>query len=239
LGEFPEAMERGQETVRLAREVDHPQTLILAHRSLGFVALRRGDIAQAIPPLEASVELCRVALTRTFFDVSAAHLGYAYALSGRLREGVALMEEALADPGATGSTNHSLFLAYLAEAHLLTGLVADATTATQRALELAHRQHERGNEAWIFRLLGEIGLYTDTVDRDSTEAYYLRALSRATDLGMRPLVAHCHLGLGKLYGRTGKEQEASEHLTTAVTMYREMDMRFYLEQAEAEMRTLG
>jgi len=57
----------------------------------------------------------------------------------------------------------------------------------------------------------------------------------AAELGIRPLVAHCHLGLGKLYRRTGKRQEAQEHLTTAVTMYREMDMRFWLEQAEAEM----
>ena len=49
---------------------------------------------------------------------------------------------------------------------------------------------------------------------------------------MRPLVAHCHLGLGKLYRRTGKREQAQEHLTTATTMYREMDMRFWLEQAE-------
>ena len=48
---------------------------------------------------------------------------------------------------------------------------------------------------------------------------------------MRPLVAHCHLGLGKLYRRTGKREQACEHLTTATTMYREMDMRFWLEQA--------
>ena len=53
---------------------------------------------------------------------------------------------------------------------------------------------------------------------------------------MRPLVAHCHLGLGKLYRRMGKREQAQEHLTTATTMYREMDMRFWLEQAEAELR---
>ena len=52
---------------------------------------------------------------------------------------------------------------------------------------------------------------------------------------MRPLVAHCHLGLGKLSRRTGKRQEAQEHLATATTMYREMDMRFWLEQAGAEI----
>ena len=56
---------------------------------------------------------------------------------------------------------------------------------------------------------------------------------------LRPLVAHCHLGLGRLYRRTGKREQAHEHLTTAMKMYREMDMRFYLEQAEAEMREMA
>ena len=62
------------------------------------------------------------------------------------------------------------------------------------------------------------------------------ALTRASDLGMRPLVAHCHLGLGKLYRRTGDRAKAEEHLTTAATMYREMDMSFWLEKAETHLR---
>jgi len=60
----------------------------------------------------------------------------------------------------------------------------------------------------------------------------------ADELGMRPIVAHCHLGLGKLYARTGKPEQAREHLTTATTMYREMDMRFWLDQTEAEVSRL-
>jgi hypothetical protein len=57
-----------------------------------------------------------------------------------------------------------------------------------------------------------------------------------TRFGSSGLVAHCHLGLGKLYRRTGESAQAREHLTTATTMYREMDMRFWLEQAEAESK---
>jgi hypothetical protein len=67
---------------------------------------------------------------------------------------------------------------------------------------------------------------------------YRESMALAVQLGMRPLVAHCYLGLGKLYLRTGKRHEAQEHLSTATTMYREMDMRFWLEQAEAEMAGL-
>jgi hypothetical protein len=70
----------------------------------------------------------------------------------------------------------------------------------------------------------------------SAEEYYRQALARADDLGMRPLAAHCHFGLGKLYRRTGDGVKAEEHIQTATTMYREMDMGFWLERAEVELK---
>jgi tetratricopeptide (TPR) repeat protein len=234
LGEFAEAMARAEEAGRIAREVDHAFSLVYAYRSLGLVPLRRGDPRQAIPPLERAVELCRIIPAPPLFDVAAAHLGYAYALSGRLPEGVALMEAALADPAVTGIANHPLFLAYLGEAHLLAGRRDDALAVARRALDLAHRQKERGNEAWVLRLLGEIAAQADPPDLESAPQHYSGALARAEELGMRPLVAHCYLGLGKLYRRTGERQQAQEHLAMATTMYHEMDMGFWLAQAEAE-----
>jgi tetratricopeptide (TPR) repeat protein len=168
--------------------------------------------------------------------VSGAHLGYAYAASGRLPEGVALLEESLAHPAAMGVANHPLFLAYLGEAHLLADRRDEALEVARRALDLAHRQKERGNEAWILRLLGEIGAQADPPDLESAQVHYSQALARAEELGMRPLVAHCHLDLAKLSRGTGKRQEAQEHFTTATTMYREMDMPFWLEKTEDELR---
>jgi hypothetical protein len=96
-----------------------------------------------------------------------------------------------------------------------------------------------GRRAYALRLLGDIATHPDRFDADRGEAHYLDALALAEPRGMRPLVAHCHLGLGKLYRRTGKSEPAQEYLTTATTMYREMDMRFWLEQAEAEMKELA
>jgi hypothetical protein len=69
--------------------------------------------------------------------------------------------------------------------------------------------------------------------------HYRDAITLATELGMRPLLAHCHLGLGKLYRRTDKRKQAQEYLATATTMYREMGMTYWLEKAEVEMRDLG
>ena len=84
-------------------------------------------------------------------------------------------------------------------------------------------------------LLGNVATHHDRFDPEVGEAHYRQAMVLAKPCGMRPLVAHCHLGLGKLYRRTGTGEQASEHLTTARSMYREMEMRFWLEQAEAEL----
>jgi class 3 adenylate cyclase len=233
LGEFADATAPAEEAVRIASEVDHLLDLAFAHRSLGFAFLRRGAIPQAIPPLERAVELCRVGV-RVLFDITAAHLGYAYALSGRLPEGVALMEEALADPESTGTVLHPLLLAYLGGAHLLAGRRDDALAVARRALDLAHRQKEHGSEAWVLRLLGEIAIRHDPPDAEAAGRHYREALARAEELGMRPLVAHCHLGLGQLLSRAGDRVKAREHLTTAATMYREMEMESWLARAEAE-----
>jgi tetratricopeptide repeat protein len=96
---------------------------------------------------------------------------------------------------------------------------------------------ERSWEADCLRLRGEIKAEWNCANEGS-ERDLLDAVALASELGDRPLIARCHLGLGKLYSGTGKREQAQEHLTTATTMYREMDMRFWLEQAEMEMRAL-
>ncbi len=115
----------------------------------------------------------------------------------------------------------------------------DAVELAGRALDISRAQKARGYEAWTLRLLGEIHSHRDPPEVENAEDSYRQGLALATKLGMRPLVAHCHLGLGKLYRRTGKREQAREHLATAATMYREMDMRFWREQAEKEKRELA
>lgn len=129
--------------------------------------------------------------------------------------------------------NHGMYQTALVEGNLLAGQLEAADDLARRALTVARQCRGRGCEAYLLWLVGRIAMERAPLEAPDSEASYRGALALAGDLGMRPLVAHCHLGLGKLYRRTGKREQAQEHLTTATTMYREMGMRFWLEQAEA------
>jgi tetratricopeptide (TPR) repeat protein len=156
------------------------------------------------------------------------------ALSGRFDEGVDLLEEGLRvrDTQRIGMFR-SLNLGQLGHAYHLAGDQPKALRAAEEALVSARDRGERGQEAHALRVLAEIAAAAEPRASATARGLYHEALALGGELGMRPLVAHCHLGFGNLYRRTGKGEEAREHLITATTMYREMDMRFWLEQAEA------
>ena len=139
--------------------------------------------------------------------------------------------------------HRSWFIPFLAEAYLVLGRIAEAREQAEQAVALARTHPQRAWEAWGLKLLGDVHAHEPAEGREQgggaeqAEEAYRRALTLATELGMRPLVAHCHFGLGRLYGRTSKREQARQHFTTATTMYREMDMQFWLEQAEAALCT--
>jgi tetratricopeptide (TPR) repeat protein len=130
--------------------------------------------------------------------------------------------------------NHSLRLVWLGEAYLLAGRPASALDVARRALETAEERHETGQRAYAHRLLGDIAASANELD--AAQAAYREAISLAEALAMRPLIAHSHLGLGTLAYRTGRPDEARARLAVAATMYREMDMRVWVEKAEAHSR---
>jgi hypothetical protein len=95
-----------------------------------------------------------------------------------------------------------------------------------------------GDVVKLGRLHGVVVGGLDVTGLEDSAAAFRTVPSLAEPRGMRPLVAHCHLGLGKLCRRTDKREQAQEHLATATTMYREMGMTYWLEKAEAEMAEL-
>ena len=232
LGKFPEAAVRAEEGLLIAERVGEPFSRIAAYTALGSLHRSQGDLAEAIPILERAHVLCQEANIVTWLPFAATELGYAYALSRRFAEALPLLE-----PGTEGITGFlALWIGWLGESHLLAGRMDDAARAGRQALELSRNRKERGYEAWALRLLGETAAQRDPPDAGMAEVHYRQALTLAEELGMRPLMAHCHLGLGKLHWRTGDRPKAEKHLTFATAMYREMDMSFWLEQAEAALR---
>ena len=241
LGEFAKGVAAGEESLELAQAAAHPYSEVLARMGLGYAHLRQGDFAAAARTLEPGVALCRTTGIRLALPIVVASLGHVYVWSGRVAEAVPLLEEAVeASTAIRMLSARSLFMTFRAEAYLVLGRIADARQQAEQAVALARAHQERGWEAWGLKLLGDVHAAAPAkVERDVIEQAiraYRKAFALATELGMRPLVAHCHLGLAKLHGRTGQREEVGKHLTTAMTLYRDMDMRFWLEQAEAESR---
>ena len=104
----------------------------------------------------------------------------------------------------------------------------EAWQHAHQALDLARPQKTRGDEALTLHQLGVVHAHANPPDIEQAEAHYQQALALAEALGMRPLVAHCHLGLGTLYAQIGRSEQAYAQLSTAITLYRAMDMTFWL-----------
>jgi tetratricopeptide (TPR) repeat protein len=239
LGEFARGLTYLEETAEICEAHENWWGLAYVLHTRGLIQLRRGDYSMALPLLEEGLEVCR---SRRHFPAlipsATANLGYGYALAGRPADGLPLLEHALADAERLPVIwAKALWSAWLAEAHLLSARLDDATTTCGRALGLAVQRKERGQEAYARRLLGEIRSRANHRDTAEAERQYRAAAALAQELGMRPLVAHCHLGLGKLHSATGLRPEARECLAAALAMYREMDMPFWLEHATAALKT--
>jgi class 3 adenylate cyclase/tetratricopeptide (TPR) repeat protein len=233
LGRFDEGIRHADAAVRIAEPADHPLSLYWGLFELGIAHLRRGDLPRATPVLERCVDLCRTWQLFAGSGAAAAALGAAYALAGRPHEALPLVAGAVEESRASASFRWAaLVLLYAGTTYQGAGRLDEAIRHTQEAVSLSRRLGARGNLAQALCLAGDVA---STGTPEDAEGYYGEALALAGALGMRPVVAHCHLGLGKLYLRADKSDLAREHLTIATTMYREMDMRFWHEQADAAM----
>ena len=239
VGEFSAGLGAAREAIEIANALDDPWSQASAELGAGLVHLRRRDLVEALPPLEHGLELCRLHGIRSWLVGLASALGYAYGLAGRVPEGLALLMEAAAESAAMKATfRHSLRLAWLGEIQLKAGHHEEASRLARQALELAHLHKERGHEAHVHRLLGEIALESDLPDPDEARGHYRRALALAGPRQMRPLEAACWLGLGLLSRRIGDLPAARSSLASAAELFRAIDSRAGEKRAEAEIRAL-
>jgi tetratricopeptide (TPR) repeat protein len=111
--------------------------------------------------------------------------------------------------------------------------VGEAKPLGQQALEVARARKQQGHQAYALQFLGELEMRGEPLDIDQAHTHYQQALALANALGMRPLQAHCHRSLGTLYAATGRREQAQTALSTAIAMYRAMEMPFWLPETEA------
>jgi tetratricopeptide (TPR) repeat protein len=235
-GVFDEGDAHGHEAIRMAEALDHPNSIIWACLGLAYLKNLRGDLSQVARLLERAIAQCRDWDIMFYTPIAMASLGHVYAWSGRLEEGISWLQQALTTYESAGlGVFHSLSVVQLGEAYLLVDQIEAARACAARAVMLARERGERGQEAWALRLLGDIASRHDRPDVATAEAHYGAAMALASELGMRPLQAHCRRGLGTLYAKIGRLEQARAELSIAIDLYRAMQMTFWLPQAEAAL----
>jgi tetratricopeptide (TPR) repeat protein len=236
LGAFDEGRRHGEEALRLATLEGRGETPMVAHACLGWLYLDQGDMEAAIRVLEPGLALCRAFGIRSgWLGMIMSCLGHAYALQGRLAEGRALAEEAIGEDIRMGALLGAKAIARLSEVCRLAGRDEEAWQHACQALDRARRLKERGSEALALHQLGTVQAHADPPDVEQAEVHYQQALALAKELGMRPLQAHCHRGLGTLYAMTGRREQARVELSAAIDLYRTMEMTFWLPEVEAAL----
>jgi len=239
-GAFTEGLAIAEEGFRIAETVHDPFSQIEACYGVSVVYRRQGDMPRAIPMLERAMGLCQDWHIPLFLPRYTAALGLTYALAGRVAAGLALVEQGMEQAIARGRPRGlALVVTWLSEAYLLAGRLEEACQRAAQAVDLARQYQQRGTQAWALWLLGESTARQASSEIETAASYYCQALALAEALGMRPLVAHCHHGLGRLYSTSGRREQARAVLSTAINLYRAMAMTAWLPQVEAVLEQLG
>jgi class 3 adenylate cyclase/tetratricopeptide (TPR) repeat protein len=241
LGRFAEAARYEAEAIRLAESTQHVFAIGWAYFAASMLHLLKGDWARARSLVDHWIAMLRTANAAIQLPWAVAASAWALARLGEASEALDRVREAeklLEHEAARGIVGHQIW-AYdaVSRACLLLGRLDEARRLGDRAVESSLRQP--GLAAHALRLLGEIASHPDQFDPETGTARFREAMTLAELHGMRPLIAHCHLGLGRLYRHIGETEHARDNLTAATTMYREMEMGFWLEQGEAEMTNSG
>jgi tetratricopeptide (TPR) repeat protein len=229
LGEFPAARQAAIEGLRLAQAAEHPFSLAVAQWGLGLVHLLGGEAPDAVTWLGHSVELCRARGFTNLALLAGAPLAHACALTGKIADALALLAEMAPPPGSVNTASRAANVARAAEVYLRAGRAAEAAAAARRALELSRAHGQQAGVANALRVLGDVHAASAVPDVGAAETAYREARDLGERLGLRPLIAHCHRGLGLLHLRCGDRARADEHLGAAAALYRELGMRAWLE----------
>jgi tetratricopeptide (TPR) repeat protein len=237
LGEFPAGLAAAREAVEIAESANHPVSLAPASSVLGHLHLRMGEPARALASLERGRDLSQGSRLNLWLPVAESWLGLAYVGVGRSAEGLALLEAAVArERSMERLAHHSARLAALGDGYAAVGRWKEARDEVTRALDLARRQGERGNEAHALRLHGEIAFRQDGADLAAAVTFLEAALTLAAELEMAPVAARCRLGLAAVARQRHDDENARRHLDAACALLGAFGAPALLEAADALRR---
>jgi tetratricopeptide (TPR) repeat protein len=206
----------------------------------GLLSLRQGDLLRVLPLLEQAVSICQDADFPFWFPRMAAALGAAYTLAGRVADAVLLLTQAMEQTTATAMVGfQTLCHLSLGEAQVLAGRLEEAYALAERTLA-PHPGAPGTRPPGICSAPPRRDRRASRSSRgEQAEAHYRHALALAEELGMRPLMAHCHCGLGMLYLKLDRAAQARPELSAAIALYRTMEMTFWLPQTEAALAQMN
>ena len=240
LGDFDEAVEHGLESVRICEASGEVSRIVQTRNILSRVYLERGDTGPAASHAERALDLAVSAEHVNLRIWAYTERGVAHLLAGEVSLGTPLLERGVSMAIENEiARNTALWATWLGEAYLAEGRIAEARQTVRDAVARTIAQQERGYRAYALRALGEIAASEAPANAEEAEGCYREALTLAEELEMRPLQARCHLGLGTLYRRIGRADDARAELAIAVAMLREMEMTHWLGEAEEELTRAG
>jgi tetratricopeptide (TPR) repeat protein len=225
--------------VEIAEQGNNLFSTTWAYACVGVAYLLQGKLVRAIKMLTKALALCRQADVLSAFSFIAGYFGHAQSLSGHPDDALSIAGEAVKPQKVSFSIVPSAYpLTALAEAYRLKGDTKKAIQNAEEALSIFRQNGERGFGAWALYYMAKIQSDGGPEQIDQTLQSYRQAKDQATELGMRPLLAHCHLGLGEAYVKTGLSEEARSELVTAIELYRSMDMSFWPPKAQSALASI-
>lgn len=229
LGQFEKGLIAGREGLRLALEHKHTFSEIFCRYELGNLLTLQGHASDAISLLIPAVEMCESAAVPVLLPPATATLGHAYAMAGQVEKAIPLLESASRHAEQMNLIGRlPRFIAWLGEAQANAGRLQEARDNAQRALELARSYGQKGHEGWALRLLGDISCNTNS-GNGLAAGFYKEAMAIADDMGLRPLLAHCHFGNYRTAAMEGLGSD--HHLRFAIEIYTELNMDQWVRMA--------
>jgi class 3 adenylate cyclase/tetratricopeptide (TPR) repeat protein len=229
VGDFDEAEAQAAEAVQRANASNQPDAVMWSHWGNGMVMLLRGNALEAVGIFDHLLRLCKAHDLDAYLSRIMAALGCAKARSGQIRDGLQLLREAVAlDKSDEARTTRAFALTALAEASLLAGEPEKATSHVTEALRQTRKYRERGEEAYA-RWLHATILSVSGENSQAAGSMLTDAADLAAELGMKPLLAHCYLGLGDLDVSCGLTPPPSSRRERGLRLLETLGMRRWID----------